>query len=83
MTAVEHTGLPASLETERHDDVLVLRLARPVKRNALNDATVLGIEAFFADPPPGVRAVVLDAEGDHFCAGLDLSEERVWEIRAE
>jgi len=74
MTAVEHTGLPASLETERHDDVLVLRLARPAKRNALNDATVLGIEAFFADPPPGVRAVVLDAEGDHFCAGLDLSE---------
>ncbi|MEV1295857.1 crotonase/enoyl-CoA hydratase family protein [Pseudonocardia sp. NPDC049635] len=77
MTAVDRAGprsLPASLTTERHDDVLVLRLARPAKRNALDDATVLGVEAFFTDPPSGVRAVVLDAEGDHFCAGLDLSE---------
>ena len=46
----------------------------PAKRNALDDPTVLGIEAFFATPPEGVKAVVLDAEGDHFCAGLDLSE---------
>ena len=44
------------------------------KRNALNDATVLGLEAFFTAPPAGVRAVVLDADGDHFSAGLDLSE---------
>ncbi|WP_226353381.1 enoyl-CoA hydratase-related protein [Pseudonocardia sp. ICBG601] len=67
-------GLPESLTVERHDEVAVLRLSRPRKRNALDDATVLGIEDFFARPPEGVRAVVLDAEGDHFCAGLDLSE---------
>jgi (methylthio)acryloyl-CoA hydratase len=54
--------------------VAVLRLARPAKRNALNDPTVLGIEAFFSAPPTGIKAVVLDAEGPHFCAGLDLSE---------
>jgi enoyl-CoA hydratase/carnithine racemase len=35
---------------------------------------VLGIEAFFSAPPAGIKAVVLDAEGPHFCAGLDLSE---------
>jgi len=52
----------------------VLRLTRAAKRNALNDPTVLGIEAFFSAPPEGVKAVVLDAQGEHFCAGLDLSE---------
>src|SRR3954447_66807 len=66
--------LPPSLQLERHGEVAVLRLTRPAKRNALNDPTVLGIEAFFANPPDGVKAVVLDAEGEHFCAGLDLSE---------
>jgi (methylthio)acryloyl-CoA hydratase len=52
----------------------VLRLSRTAKRNALDDATVLGLEAFFSAPPSGVGAVVLDAEGEHFSAGLDLSE---------
>jgi enoyl-CoA hydratase/carnithine racemase len=66
--------LPSSLRVERHDDVAVLRLCRAAKRNALDDATVLGLEAFFSTPPIGVKVVVLDAEGDHFSAGLDLSE---------
>jgi (methylthio)acryloyl-CoA hydratase len=66
--------LPPSLQLERHGEVAVLRLTRKEKRNALNDPTVLGIEAFFSTPPSGVKAVVLDGDGDHFCAGLDLSE---------
>lgn len=66
--------LPPSLTLDRDGTVAVLRLARPGKRNALDDATVLGLEAFFAAPPADVRAVVLDAEGDHFCSGLDLAE---------
>ncbi|MFR9805952.1 crotonase/enoyl-CoA hydratase family protein [Pseudonocardia sp. RS010] len=66
--------LPRSLQVERHGEVAVLRLNRAAKRNALDDATVLGIETFFSAPPAGVKAVVLDADGDHFCAGLDLSE---------
>ena len=70
----EEMSLPPSLRTEIRDDVAVLWLARPEKRNALNDATVLGIEAFFTSLPPGVQAVVVAAEGDHFCAGLDLAE---------
>jgi enoyl-CoA hydratase/carnithine racemase len=68
------TLLPPSLVLERHDAVAVLRLSRAAKRNALDDTTVLGIGAFFADPPSWARAVVLDAEGDHFSAGLDLAE---------
>ncbi|MDA2812643.1 crotonase/enoyl-CoA hydratase family protein [Nocardiopsis sp. RSe5-2] len=67
-------ALPGSLEVERRGPVAVLRLCRPGKRNALDDATVTGIGRFFSEPPDWARAAVLDAEGDHFCAGLDLSE---------
>jgi enoyl-CoA hydratase/carnithine racemase len=35
---------------------------------------VLELERFFADPPRGVKAAVLVADGDHFCAGLDLDD---------
>ncbi|GAA4859848.1 crotonase/enoyl-CoA hydratase family protein [Actinomycetospora straminea] len=66
--------LPRSLSLHRDGPVAVLRLARPAKRNALDDTTVRGLETFFTAPPADVRAVVLDAEGDHFCAGLDLAE---------
>jgi (methylthio)acryloyl-CoA hydratase len=77
MTDSTRVLLPPSLQFERHGadgEVGVLRLSRTAKRNALDDATVLGLEAFFGAPPAGVRVVVLDAEGDHFSAGLDLSE---------
>jgi enoyl-CoA hydratase/carnithine racemase len=66
--------LPQSLRAERRDDIAVLFLARPEKRNAIDDPTVFGIEAFFAGLPDDVRAVVLAGEGDHFCSGLDLGE---------
>ena len=66
--------LPSSLRSERRGPVAVLTLARPEKRNALNDQTILGIERFFVSLDPGVRAVVIAADGDHFSAGLDLAE---------
>jgi enoyl-CoA hydratase/carnithine racemase len=69
--------LPPSLTFERYGadgEVGILRLSRAAKRNAINDPTVRGIEALFSAPPAGVKAMVLDAEGAHFCAGLDLSE---------
>jgi enoyl-CoA hydratase/carnithine racemase len=69
--------LPKSLKVERRGAVAILTLARPEKRNALNDATVLGIETFFEALPAGVKAVVLNAQGQHFSAGLDLSELKV------
>lgn len=59
----------------REDGVLIATLNRPAKRNALDAATVEELIALFtAVPLAGVRAVVLAAEGDHFCAGLDLVE---------
>src|SRR5438093_1446642 len=67
-------ALPTSLQAEWRGEIAVLRLARPEKRNALNDPTVEGIGEFFAILPSEVKAVVLDASGENFSAGLDLSE---------
>ncbi|MDA8253493.1 MAG: crotonase/enoyl-CoA hydratase family protein [Rhodospirillales bacterium] len=66
-------ALPPSLHFSVEDGVAVLRLSRPHKRNALDDATVAGIAACFAALPADARAVVVHGEGAHFCAGLDLS----------
>ena len=65
--------VPDSLRLERDGDLFNVTLARPDKRNALNDETFEGIEQVFANIPKDVRAVVIAGDGDHFCAGLDLS----------
>ncbi len=59
-------------------------LSRPEKRNALDAATVEElIDVFTAIPRAGVRAVILRAEGPHFCAGLDLVEHHREDRRPE
>ncbi len=68
-------GISKSLvATRQHGTVLVATINRPEKRNALNDPCVLALENLFSTLPPDVKAVVLHGSGDHFCAGLDLSE---------
>lgn len=62
------------LQLDLRGAVAVLRLARPAKRNALSDALVLALRDAFQGLPSTVRAAVLTGEGEHFCAGLDLSE---------
>ena len=54
--------------------VATLTMNRPEKRNAMCDALLEVIEAFFAHPPEGVRAVILTGTAGHYCSGLDLSE---------
>jgi (methylthio)acryloyl-CoA hydratase len=54
--------------------VAVVRLTRPAKRNALSDGLILALRDTFQQLPDTVRAAVIDGDGDHFCAGLDLSE---------
>jgi len=56
--------------------VAVIRLNRAAKRNALSDGLILGLRELFEKdlPQTKVRAAVLDGAGEHFCAGLDLSE---------
>ena len=66
-------GLPASLYAEDRGGIAVLWLNRPEKRNALDDASVLGLQSFFQNLPSGTKAVVIAGRGSHFSAGLDLS----------
>jgi (methylthio)acryloyl-CoA hydratase len=64
------------LAVERRDRVTLVRLDRPEKRNAVNDALIQEIDRFFRAPPAGTRVVVVHGAGEHFCAGLDLSEHK-------
>ncbi len=62
--------------TERRGAVVVVRINRPEKRNALNGAVMAGIGRALAeaDASVDVRAVVLTGTGDRsFCAGMDLA----------
>jgi enoyl-CoA hydratase/carnithine racemase len=66
------------MSTEVHLDirgaVAVVRLNRAAKRNAISDALIIAVRDVFDSLPDTVRAAVLEGEGEHFCAGLDLSE---------
>jgi len=64
------------LHTEHHGPVTHLRLSRPAKRNAINDALIAAIHTAFINLPESTRVVVMSGDGEHFCAGLDLSEVR-------
>ncbi|MEO6626626.1 MAG: crotonase/enoyl-CoA hydratase family protein [Burkholderiaceae bacterium] len=57
-----------------HQEIAVIRITRSAKRNALNDALIAALRRLFEEMPAGVRAAVIVGEGEHFCAGLDLSE---------
>lgn len=59
---------------ERQGEIALLRLNRPAKRNAVDDAMIEALGAWFAKPPEGVKVAVLTAAGEHFSAGLDLAE---------
>jgi enoyl-CoA hydratase/carnithine racemase len=70
------------ITTEQQGPVLHLRLARPAKRNSISDELLAQLHAAFVSMPADVRVAVISGEGDHFCAGLDLSEvseRNVWE----
>jgi enoyl-CoA hydratase/carnithine racemase len=62
------------IATALDDGVLVLRLVRPERRNALDEAMVDELRSAFesAATDDGTRAVVLTGEGSAFCAGADL-----------
>ena len=62
------------VSVEKRGAIAIIRLCRPKKRNAISDGLVAAIGQRFEDLLPDIKAVVLHGEGDHFCAGLDLSE---------
>lgn len=62
------------LTVDAQDDIVVIALNRPDKRNAISDAMVAEIEAAVIAAEGTARAGVIYGEGPHFCAGLDLAE---------
>lgn len=73
------------MSTSVTSDVLALDITGPIarvtitraaKRNALSDELVKALQHCFETLPDTVKAAVLHGDGDHFCAGLDLSEVR-------
>jgi|SRR5579859_82298 len=57
------------------DRIGYITLNRPEKRNALSQEVVTGLKEAFtrAENDPDVKVVVLQANGDAFCAGADLA----------
>ena len=64
------------LAVSRHGATAVLELARPEKFNCLSSAVHAAIEAALdaAEADPACRAVLIAAQGKHFCTGADLAE---------
>lgn len=68
------TRLSAHVVLEIQGSIAILTLDRPDKRNALDIGTVQALGGFFRNPPAEVAAAVIASSGEHFSAGLDLSE---------
>ena len=64
----------SGITLEMRGPVALVRLSRPAKRNALNDALIAALRDVFQNLPEQAGAAVICGDGDHFCAGLDLSE---------
>jgi (methylthio)acryloyl-CoA hydratase len=77
LTAYPATGVLAHLsmlQLESAGPVLHIRLNRAAKRNSISDELLAQLHTAFVNMPGDIRAVVLSGAGDHFCAGLDLTE---------
>lgn len=64
------------LAVSRDEGVLRLRFERPERRNALTRPMMRRVLAHVEDAvdDSATRVIVLEAAGDHFCAGADLGE---------
>lgn len=84
---IGRVAVPYRVRAEQMNDAVIyqcegrvaqLNLNRPNKSNCINlavlDGLIAGIEE--AEQAEGVRAVLLTAEGEHFCTGADLDEVR-------
>lgn len=63
----------ALLRAEAAGPIVHVRLDRPAKRNAISDQLITELHACFVNLPVDTRVAIISGEGQHFCAGLDLS----------
>ena len=65
---------PAMIRTARRDEILVVTIDRPERRNALDHDALAGLEAALAEAHAGAtRVLVLTGAHGHFCSGADLN----------
>ena len=66
----------ADVFTDRHQDIMVITMARREANNALSEAFMAQITAAFdqAEADPAVKAVVLTGSDRVFCMGADIEE---------
>lgn len=69
ITSNSHTIL-----VEQQDNLLIITLNRPEKRNACNDELILALENIVDQLNSDIKCVIIQGNGKHFSAGLDLSE---------
>jgi len=62
------------LKIDTDGPIATLTMNRPDKRNAMCEALLVALDAFFSAPPKDVRVVILTGIKGHYCSGLDLSE---------
>lgn len=73
---MDQSTLSDVLSVEVDGPIAVVTLTRAPKRNALNDEAIRQLHAFFERAASDIRVAIIQGEGEHFCAGLDLSEVR-------
>lgn len=59
---------------ELRDEIALIGLNRPAKRNAVSDRVVEALNLAVERAQVEAKAAVIYGEGPHFCAGLDLAE---------
>jgi (methylthio)acryloyl-CoA hydratase len=74
MTTETNTVENSPIQTEVQGEILLVRISRTQKRNALNETCMEELDTVFSNPPPAVKCAILYGEGKHFSAGVDLSE---------
>src|SRR5438876_9788465 len=69
--------------TETHGRVGVVRLNRPQRMNALNDALAVELAAALAafDADPGIGAIIITGNDKAFAAGADIGAMAEWDYQ--
>jgi enoyl-CoA hydratase/carnithine racemase len=64
---------PKTIAIEKIEQTLLVTLARPQARNALDVRMMSELRSLWTSLPAGVRCVVVTGEAPAFCAGADMS----------
>jgi 2-(1,2-epoxy-1,2-dihydrophenyl)acetyl-CoA isomerase len=75
-TLVDNAGPSDALQVARHDDVVMVTIHRPERRNAIDAETAKRMAALLVElrTDPKAGAVILQGSGGTFCAGGDVGK---------